>query len=108
MATSFQEVSTSDDANALENIQDRIADILEQEHYSEKDKFDVRLAVEEAFTNARKYGNQLDPAKKITLRFQERNGTARIEIEDEERPPLEQDRLSAAVTTEHVIHARFD
>lgn len=42
---------------------------LDRCHYPDETKFGVKLALEEALTNAVKHGNRNDPSKKITVRY---------------------------------------
>lgn len=50
---------------------------------TERDEFCVRLALEEALTNAIRHGNKLDPQKKVYVRSTVRGKQITIEIEDE-------------------------
>jgi serine/threonine-protein kinase RsbW len=45
----------------------QILSILEAGQFSEDDLFAVHLALEEAFLNAVKHGNKMDPAKKVKI-----------------------------------------
>jgi serine/threonine-protein kinase RsbW len=51
--------------------------------YPEKDRFAVRLALEEGLINAVKHGNHDDPAKRVSLRFRVTPESIVAEIEDE-------------------------
>ena len=42
---------------------------LEEKGFSQDDTFAVHLALEEAFLNAVKHGNKMDPSKKVTLEY---------------------------------------
>jgi len=50
-------------------LQDRIEALLSSTNATDRDRFCVRLALEEALVNAIKHGNQLDPGKSVTVRF---------------------------------------
>ena len=51
--------------------------------YCENCTFAVKLALEEAITNAYRHGNKSDPAKQITVRYDITDERVQIEIEDE-------------------------
>ncbi|MDD5655486.1 MAG: ATP-binding protein [Candidatus Omnitrophota bacterium] len=44
---------------------------------------ELRLAIEEALTNAVKHGNKLDPDKNVSIRVETFPGSVQIEVEDE-------------------------
>ena len=48
---------------------ERLLSILEERGYTQDDMFAVHLALEEAFLNAVKHGNKMDPAKKVVLEY---------------------------------------
>lgn len=62
---------------------DTILDRLTQWGFSAEATFAVKLALEEALTNAVKHGNRSDPAKRITVRFAVNSEKAVIIIRDE-------------------------
>ena len=45
----------------------RILSAMEEKGFGQDDVFAVHLAVEEAFLNAVKHGNKMDPLKKVTI-----------------------------------------
>jgi serine/threonine-protein kinase RsbW len=51
--------------------------------YPEKDRFAVRLALEEALINAVKHGNRGDPSKQVAARFRVTAESVVMEVEDE-------------------------
>jgi serine/threonine-protein kinase RsbW len=51
--------------------------------YTEKDIWSMSLALEEALVNAIKHGNQLDPAKRVRVRFRVNAQRALIQVRDE-------------------------
>jgi len=57
------------DLAAAKVSEQRILGEIEQHNYSEVSRFAVKLALEEAITNAIKHGNRNDPTKHITIRF---------------------------------------
>lgn len=56
---------------------------LEAKGFADRDRFAVRLALEEALANAIKHGNCCDPGKCVTVQFHVGPRTVRITIEDE-------------------------
>jgi len=55
------------DFESARRVEGFLLGAIARHHYSEVSSFAVRLAVEEAVTNAIKHGNRLDPAKTITI-----------------------------------------
>jgi serine/threonine-protein kinase RsbW len=51
--------------------------------YPERDRFGVRLALEEALINAVKHGNRGDPAKRVRLRYRVTAPAVELEVEDQ-------------------------
>ncbi len=63
----------------------QLLDALKKEKWNDDILFDIRLAVEEALTNAVRHGNREDPSKKIQFQFtldSERNQVTII-VEDQ-------------------------
>ena len=56
---------------------------LEEKGFSQDDTFAVHLALEEAFLNAVKHGNKMDPGKKVTLEYLVDEEKAEISMADE-------------------------
>ena len=56
---------------------------LDQRGYDKASTFAVRLALEEALTNAVRHGNKEDPSRKVTLQFDIGDAEAIIEVQDE-------------------------
>jgi serine/threonine-protein kinase RsbW len=73
MRTSSQDGSTefviSSDLNEGRHVQDIIEAQLRQQRYEDKEVFAIRLALDEAIVNAIKHGNQMDPTKRVHVRF---------------------------------------
>lgn len=61
----------------------RILSAMEQRGFSQEDVFAVHLAVEEAFLNAVKHGNKMNPDKKVTIDYVLDQEKADIWITDE-------------------------
>jgi serine/threonine-protein kinase RsbW len=57
------------DPAVARRVQDEIEQLLQGCHYSERDVFGIRLALEEALVNAIKHGNQMDPTKKVQIAY---------------------------------------
>ena len=55
--------------SALEEPCCRILSTLEEKGFGRDDIFAVHLAVEEAFLNAVKHGNKMDPAKSVMIEY---------------------------------------
>lgn len=77
------EVIISSTPEIARKLQDRIESLLESTLANEKDRFCVRLALEEAVVNAIKHGNQMDPLKQVTIRYGMWRDQVEIHITDE-------------------------
>jgi serine/threonine-protein kinase RsbW len=55
------------DFESARRVESFLLGAIAEHHYSEGSRFAVRLAVEEAVTNAIKHGNRLDPRKTISI-----------------------------------------
>ncbi|WP_373649819.1 ATP-binding protein [Schlesneria sp. DSM 10557] len=77
------EVVIQSDYESGQSIVERIMEVVSQTGFSTRDQFGIRLAVDEAVTNAIKHGNQLSPEKKVRIDFRKSDAGVRIEIEDE-------------------------
>ncbi|MGD9855154.1 MAG: ATP-binding protein [Planctomycetaceae bacterium] len=78
----FEEVIPSDVA-AAQGLQERVVRALEDFEYSQRDIFCMRLAIEEAVTNAIKHGNRRDVTKKVFVRCLVDTERVRLVVEDE-------------------------
>ena len=76
-------VILSSSPDQARELQDRIEALLNSTDATDRDRFCVRLALEEALVNAIKHGNQLDPKKKVTVRYQVWKHQAEFHIVDE-------------------------
>ncbi len=56
---------------------------LEEEGFAQDDAFAVHLALEEAFANAVKHGNKMDPDKKVTVSYSVTQDRVEIKVTDE-------------------------
>jgi serine/threonine-protein kinase RsbW len=57
------------DLSAARQLQNEIEEHLLSVHYAEMEIFGIKMAMEEALVNAIKHGNQLDPAKFVTVYY---------------------------------------
>src|SRR5687768_15824579 len=67
----------------VRQVQADIKDALQSHQFGDRDQFSVELALEEALVNAIKHGNQLDPAKRVFVRYEITGDRFDIRIEDE-------------------------
>jgi serine/threonine-protein kinase RsbW len=77
------EVVIPSDAAEARRIQDQIDRLLLDRDTHEKDIFGIRLALEEALTNAIKHGNQMDRTKRVFVTYQFEADRFDIIIRDE-------------------------
>jgi serine/threonine-protein kinase RsbW len=75
-------VIPSDPAEAR-RVQGEIEQLLKDHHYSERDLFGIKLAVEEALVNAIKHGNQMDRSKKVHISYRILPERFEVHITDE-------------------------
>lgn len=76
-------VVVTNDLSAARKIQKRILAQAGDLGYSDKNRFAIRLAVEEALVNAYRHGNHRDPAKKITICYDVQPHQITVRIADE-------------------------
>lgn len=76
-------VSIPSDPAEARRVQQEIERALQENQFTEKDIFGIRLALEEALVNAIKHGNQMDRAKKVHISYQVRREHFEITIADE-------------------------
>jgi serine/threonine-protein kinase RsbW len=79
----FQEVEIASDPAEARRLQEAIEHLLKAHHFSERDVFCVRLALEEALVNAIKHGNQMDRAKKVRVAYRVDAEHFEVRIRDE-------------------------
>ena len=68
---------------ALDGVYEQILTRLKQHNYSDDDIFGVHLALEEAFLNAVKHGNKMNPNKTVTVEYSVNAEKTTITITDE-------------------------
>jgi serine/threonine-protein kinase RsbW len=77
------EVSIPSDLAEARRVQTLIEEALQASSYSEHDIFSIKLAIEEALVNAIKHGNQMDPDKRVTVRYEVTPQRFDVRITDE-------------------------
>ncbi|MEM1012248.1 MAG: ATP-binding protein [Planctomycetota bacterium] len=71
------------DLNQGRQVQDAILDACRRKGFGEDAYFAVKLALDEAVTNAIKHGNKLDPAKSVAVKATVTADRVDLEIRDE-------------------------
>ncbi|HEY1065466.1 MAG TPA: ATP-binding protein [Pirellulales bacterium] len=71
------------ETGAGSRILQQVLNQLELHDYTQRDIFDVHMALEEALVNAIKHGNKLDAAKKVHVVCKMSRNRLRLEVEDE-------------------------
>jgi serine/threonine-protein kinase RsbW len=77
------EIVIPSDYESGQSVIDRILSAVERTSFSKRDLFGIRLAVDEAVTNAIKHGNQLSSDKTVRIDFRLNDCGVRIEVEDQ-------------------------
>ena len=75
-------VVSSSPASIVE-VYKQILPCLQENHFSEDDTFAVHLALEEAFINAVKHGNKMEPSKAVRVDFSVEEDKIEISMTDE-------------------------
>jgi serine/threonine-protein kinase RsbW len=73
----------SSDFGEVQRFLDQINGLLVARQYASRDLFAVRLALDEALTNAVKHGNQLNPDKKVLILYGVSDDWFEVTITDE-------------------------
>lgn len=97
----MKEITVPNDLAAAKTPERLILEEAEASGYSENAVFAVKLALEEAMTNAFRHGNQRDPAKHITIRYQVDRERIEIEVIDE-GPGFEPDSVPDPTQPEYI------
>ncbi len=79
----MKEITVPNDLTAAKETERRILNEANTCGYSESDTFAVKLALEEALTNAFRHGNKCDPSKRIVIRYKVTDERIVIEVCDE-------------------------
>jgi serine/threonine-protein kinase RsbW len=69
--------------SAIVEVCQEILSKLEENHFDKDDLFAVHLTLEEAFLNAVKHGNKMDPTKKVKIDYSVSPEKVEITITDE-------------------------
>ncbi|MFK7817683.1 MAG: ATP-binding protein [Planctomycetaceae bacterium] len=77
------EFTLPNDFGAQQIVHERICAQIMQCGPTRREEFCIRLALEEALTNAMKHGNKMHPDKKVFVKSTIEDSTVTIEIEDE-------------------------
>src|SRR5262245_17718352 len=78
-----RDFSISSDLNEARRLQCEIECALTHAAFAEREVFAIKLALEEALVNAIKHGNNLDPAKKVHIRYSVCSDRFEIRIRDD-------------------------
>ena len=70
-------------SSAVVDVCKQILTRLEENHFDKDDIFAVHLTLEEAFLNAVKHGNKMDPSKKVKVDYAVDEDKIEISITDE-------------------------
>ena len=73
------------DVNRAAELEEKILCQCQQLAYTDRDLFALKLAIEEAFANAVKHGNKLDPHKVVHVKYRITPRRVDVVIEDEGR-----------------------
>lgn len=78
-----KEVIVSNDLAATKHAERAVLEEAARCGFCENTAFAIKLALEEAFTNAFRHGNKCDPRKHIIVRYEVTAEHIEIEVEDE-------------------------
>lgn len=79
----MKEIVVKNDLVAAKEPERLILTEVEQCGFGENCAFAIKLALEEAVTNAFRHGNSADPSKRIIVRYRITASSIEIEVEDE-------------------------
>lgn len=82
-APNNQSVIVESTQSSVVGVSRRILSELEANNFSQEDIFAVHLALEEAFLNAMKHGNKMDPKKEIKVDYLVTTDRVEISMMDE-------------------------
>jgi serine/threonine-protein kinase RsbW len=77
------EIIIASETYEARRVQEEIEAQLRLHHFAERDIFGIKLALEEALINAIKHGNQLDPNKRVFVRYRIEPPRFQVSITDE-------------------------
>lgn len=67
----------------LTKVQETVIGLVQKHGFNKDEVFAVRLALDEAVSNAIVHGNKNDPAKKVTIQYDVDDETVRIDVSDQ-------------------------
>jgi len=70
---------------SIRDVEDAVAEALEEAEFTENDVFAVRLALDEALVNAIRHGNRYDAKKRVSVKYKVENDGITIVVADEGR-----------------------
>ena len=79
----FKEITLQNDLAAAKKPEELILKEAAERGYGENATFAIKLALEEAMTNAFRHGNKCDPSKQILVRYKVTSDRIEIEVRDE-------------------------
>ncbi len=79
----FKEITLQNDLAAAKQPEELILKEASACGYGENAAFAIKLALEEAMTNAFRHGNKCDPSKHILVRYKVTSDRIEIEVRDE-------------------------
>jgi serine/threonine-protein kinase RsbW len=77
------ELTIPSDPGEARRVQEQIERQLQLHHFSEREIFGIRLALEEALVNAIKHGNQMDRSKSVRIAYHVFPDRFEVHITDE-------------------------
>jgi serine/threonine-protein kinase RsbW len=72
-------------SSEIVSVLDRVVARLQEAGFSDRELFDIRLALDEALVNAIKHGHRYDTKKSVRLRYRLTPAALVVEIQDEGR-----------------------
>ncbi|HPF37214.1 MAG TPA: ATP-binding protein [Phycisphaerae bacterium] len=79
----MKEIVVQNDLAEAKRPEKLILDEIREQGYGENSAFAIKLALEEAVTNAFRHGNAANPDKRIIVRYEVTEAYVQIEVEDE-------------------------
>jgi len=79
----FLNLKLPTDPTRIVSVQTRVDDMMVEHKYGKRDRFAVRLSLEEALINAMKHGNSFDAQKTVRLQCVVTPVRLVVEVEDE-------------------------
>lgn len=95
----LQLASTMESVSEIESAAEKMASAA---GFDEDDAFHITMAVREAAVNAVLHGNEYDPAKKVTVAFED-NGTSLVFKVSDEGKGLDPDSLPDPLAAENLL-----